>query len=253
MHATRRNNFTYGYRAADWAGIACDLSITCIWMTCNFGLFNSSSWCGAYDSAVSGVIRSLIDVRREARRSVADAKPYNRGINLSLWLAHGFRQGWLHPTWWLHWMSDNTRPQLMARPPTGGVQLALAPSTILRNRPSNKTVSTETSCYINGSDSPHRHDVTSLLRATGCVRRALRPDASIVQGVSSTCAHSRWGSELLSYTWLTRVWAANDFAIGSVILAGFTVVTSIQTDRPRHPTCKNSMHLALCRWRGLKW
>ena len=43
------------------------------------------------------------------------------------------------------------------------------------------------SYYSNGSDSPHRRGVTSLLRAVGCVRRAPRLDASVVQRVSGTC------------------------------------------------------------------
>jgi len=38
-----------------------------------------------------------------------------------------------------------------------------------------------TSCCSNDSDGPHRRGVTPLLRVIGCVRRARRLDASIVQ------------------------------------------------------------------------
>ena len=45
----------------------------------------------------------------------------------------------------------------------------------------------------------------------------------------------------------TRVLSPNGISIGSVVLAGFTTVTNIQTDRqtdrPRYSVCKNRPHL----------
>jgi len=40
-----------------------------------------------------------------------------------------------------------------------------------------------TKCYSNGSDSPHRHDVTPLPRAIGFVKMARKMDTFIAKGV----------------------------------------------------------------------
>lgn len=109
------------------------------------------------------------------------------------------------------------------------------------------------SCYRNGNDSPHRRDVTPLLRAMSCVWRARRWSCPLSNGRRVHAPKVPvlvWGSRrpVIIVPWATPVHAPNRLACGSSVFAfaGHTVVTG----RPCH--CSNIAHLALlqrCRCR----